>query len=1111
MANPVNEFDLPIIGSVSVGGAPAEFQDAPALPTPKVESEFDLPIIDTAKQPKSEFDLPVIDTESKAPFRYQEDPEIQRIKGTPEERKVVDMTGPVSGKEVPFESLYKAPENLKVIRDYAEARYGESGKQKKGESDEDYAKRFMTAMRQVEWNTSLNTVPELNWLKNAKEEDVIKAARAHNLYDAVPSWYSKGGQPGARPFGEAFLSAASEPTNLIGFGTGAAVRYGIARTAIKNTLASKLATFGGVSAIEGGLNVYQNVKEQDVARRTGVQRDAWDKVQLGVSAAFGVLSGGLEVGSTLGKPIKLSAQRFEESLAGRKVPVKEDEQLAKLKELFNKNQSELEKEFDIFEGRKTLNALSEPTELTEAAVRKSIHDKALEVAMYVMYRAPEYQPKEGQKISQAVNNIVANLDTLDANVFEDALSRANITASEFANTLLTTTSDAGKVLNGYSQLSKIFKKLGSIDPEAQKKLDDILAADAPTAGYFDTIMNGIRRLEKESKALVVSGFGTTARNILGTGVGLTFDAGAKLIENSLYAGGRALKALSAGDISAKETGRGLVNIVRDSFASLGYLSDAGLTAETVDALLKHNPTLKKQIFSALQESGTEDLSRLAKFANTLNVAQDAFFRRAIFASSVDRQLKRIGLDMQDVLANNKVIPVDILKTATDETLKATFSYVPKQQAKGVGGIEAKAENIASKFIAVVEEVPGGSLAVTFPRFMANAMAFQYRYSPVGGLSGAKELYQGAKKLRAGDESGQALLEKGMTKMSRGAIGTAAIIGAYQYRKENQDSEWYNYTKDDGSTVDLRGVFPLGPYLAIGDYAAKQALGRTGDAKFSELAEAIVGMKMPAGSQASILDEISKAIAGSEGKATERAGKAIGKVMGDFFGRFTTPAKSVFDYYDAFNEESQIARDPNVIDGQGEFFKSAGQALAQRVMAKIPGLKEDLPEFQPYFSEKAPVRAGEFLNSLSGIRAVPKKNEIEREFVKLNLDPYAFFGSTGDKVYDRAFIKESIPVVTQRLSSLIESDRYQQYTLKQKRKAMSEVLPEALQSAREMTQAKMMGSDRDRVNKMRFNKLPAVARDVINEMYAQQNDGVTLDQAKDYGQVYKYEALIQRYR
>jgi len=1110
-------FDLPVAG-VSVQGAPLDIEpnvteEQKAAAAAVSSSVFDMPVADE-EQPKSVFDLPVVKADDvPAAFKFQQDPEVQRIAGTPEERKQVGIVGNVEAKEIPFTDLYTQPDNLKVIRDYAEARFGKAGKQKEKESDEDYAKRWMTSMRQVEWNTSLNAIPELNWLSNAKQEDVVKAARAHNLFNSVPSFYSEGGQPGIRPVAEGLLSAVTDPANLIGFGAGAIVRHKIARGAIQNVLSTKLKAFGAVAGLEAGLGVGQSAIDQQVAREVGTQRDQIDKLQFGVSAAIGVLAGGAEVASTMGRKIQTSKSQFEQMIAGKKTPVKEDEQLTRLKELFSKNQEELEKQSDIFEGRKVLDALSPPTELTEATVRGDVHKKAMEVAMYVMYLAPEFRPKEGQQISRAVNDIVANLDDLDNTVFENALSRANITAVDFANAIQTTTSEAGKTLNAYSQLSKVLKKLGSIDPAAQKELDKILAADEDLVTPIGSFMNGVKRLERESKALVVSGIGTTARNVLGTGVGLTFDAGARLIENSIYAGGRAMKALASGDVSAEATGRGLVNVVRDSFATLGYLSDSGLTAETVDALLKRNPTLQRQIFTALQETGTEDLSRISKVANTLNVAQDVFFRRAIFASSVDRQLKRIGLNMDDVLANDTIIPTDILKTATDETLKATFSYVPKTKKATQTGLEAGAESFASDFVRMFERT-GGSLLVTFPRFMTNAMAFQYRYSPLGATSGASEMAQGAMKMVKGDEAGQALLEKGMTKFSRGAVGTAAIYAAYKYRMENQDSEWYNYKGDDGSTVDLRGVFPIGPYLAVGDFIAKQKLGKLEDAKLTEVALAITGMKLPAGSQLALIDELPGVLEGVAGKDTEKVGKAIGRILGDFAGRFTTPGKAAFEYLDLFDKEGQIARDPNVIDGGQGFLGTIQEAAAQRVMAKLPEFKKDLPEFQPYFSNQAPVRAGEFFNSLTGIRKVPEKDLIEREFVQLKIDPYAVFGSTGDKTYDRAFIRNAIPLVDSRITSLINSDRYQAMTTDQKRLTFVKNFTGergVLNIARQMTQAQMSSTDRDRVNRMKFNKLPAVARRAINELYAQENDGVTLDAAKDYKEVYKYEALLKQFQ
>jgi hypothetical protein len=47
--------------------------------------------------------------------------------------------------------------------------------------------------------------------------------------------------------------------------------------------------------------------------------------------------------------------------------------------------------------------------------------------------------------------------------------------------------------------------------------------------------------------------------------------------------------------------------------------------------------------------------------------------------------------------------------------------------------------------------------------------------------------------------------------------------------------------------------------------------------------------------------------------------------------------------------------------------------------------------------------------------------------------------------------------------------------------------------------------------MTFNRLPQQKRLAINELYAANNDGRTLDEDKAYEQVYKYEALLERYR
>jgi hypothetical protein len=274
-------------------------------------------------------------------------------------------------------------------------------------------------------------------------------------------------------------------------------------------------------------------------------------------------------------------------------------------------------------------------------------------------------------------------------------------------------------------------------------------------------------------------------------------------------------------------------------------------------------------------------------------------------------------------------------------------------------------------------------------------------------------------------------------------------------------------------------------------------------------EAIAGMKMPAGTQSTILNSLPELIAAEEGKEAESFQKGLGKLIGDFAGRFFQPGQPVFAYFDQFDEESQTARDPNVLTSDNLLTESA----INRVQVKIPGYKEDLPETVQYLrnEQETRVRAGEFLNLLIGARVVPAVNKIEREFKTLNLDPYTFYGVSGDKVYDRSVITKSGPYVEQFVGKLIDSDRYDKMTPAQRKLAITKNMQYSLSVGRSLAQAELNMSDRDRINKMTFNKLPQRDRKAINELYADNNEGRTLDQDKAYDQVYKYKALLGQFQ
>lgn len=1064
---------------------------------------------------------------------------------------------------VNFNELIK-PENIKAIKDYAVSRFGTSGEQREDESDQDYVKRWMTAMRLTEWNTGLNGVPELNWIYNASKEDVLKAAKAYELYEKIPDWYEKGGQPGIRPFAEAAAGVITDPTSLTGFGVGAFAKYKAAREGIKVALKERIkavtagatveaAVGAGATAVDAQRELEleksltkDNLTKELSAAKSGLEfgditqeeynliergiavdlfeseRKTIDPTRVALGAAFSAVGGAIEANVAFKTPALSTREDLEKVLAGRvKTPV--DVETKKLVDAFDADMEDTLTKFDIFEGREILDELSPQTALTQAEVRKDINTRAINVARYILTVDPTFSSVKQrvaggqQKVSDAVKDVFMSIDSIDEDILDAALNKSGLTLSEFGQATRTTVADAASIMQGYSTLAKVLKKAVKLDPVAEKIVKQMYGRDQEVTSAMGYLADGIKRLERESKAFVVSSIATTVRNAYGTTTGITMEAASRVLEGTLFAVGSAAKAAANGGVvsATKELGTGLNMMVRDAFNTMTYLTNAGITAEVTDKLLAYNPHLKHTLFNALQESGTDDLSRAAKAVNTFNVAQDVYFRRAIFTASVERQLRRVGLDMYQIMADGKNVPADVLKNAADDALKGTFSYMPKPHKKSQMTVEAKAEGLANQFVKFFESLPGGSLVVTFPRFMTNAMAFQYRYSPLGAASGVNEMISAAGKFKSDPDAANRLYREGLEKFSRGAVGTAAIYAAYKYRLENQNTDWFNIQGEDGSTTDTRAIFPIGPYLAVGDFIAKLKLDRISDANVSEMVEAIAGMKMPAGTQASFLDSLPELILAEEGKEAERFEKAIGKLLGDFVGRFVQPGQPIYNYLDQFEKESQIARDPNVIEGEDLLTETA----ISRVQAKVPGAlgavgipnKEDFPEAVRYFREEPPIRAGEFFNTLMGVRVVPSANKIEREFTKLNIDPYRFYTSTGDKAYDRAVIENSRRYVQKFIGDMLDRDSYKEMTLNQQKIALTNNMQLAMGYGREITQAKMSMSDRDKVNKMTFNRLPQQKRLAINELYAANNDGRTLDEDKAYDQVYKYEALLEKFR
>jgi len=1014
-----------------------------------------------------------------------------------------------------YQELYTNPELFKIVQDYNKVATGKDYAE--GQNKEAYVADFMGTLRGQEWNTFSN-IAALNKLKNSPLPDREKLALGNRLFDQVKDATEKGGQPGAAPFVDIAQSALTDLTNYIGFGVAAAGKKLIAKEAtkaatsaiLKATPAAVTAATTGTEAVVGvGQNVVEQKKKQEVAKALGEQPADLDAGQMGVAALFSSVGGFVEAKGTLAVPAgKSGADQLSEILKKKmEVPKNPNAPVTSVERILSdpvtQNMDQVVEEFIKVEGRRILDEVNPATALTDSKIQKDMSARAVRVAMHVIDQDPTFRLKPNQQVSSAINDVFSNLDNVNDAVLEQAIRKEGLTPDDFAKANKMTVTEAAQVMQQYSAASKVLKRMTEIDPEFKKQVDALFEKPDSQVSALGRVGQAVQTLERESKAWVVSGIGTTVRNVIGTSVGLTYNSAASLVEGALYTVGRTLDGAAKGQRLTTAM-RSLGDTMSDAFNVYGYMAKGGLSTEVTDTLLQHNPALRNNILSATQESSTSEISRAAQIFNTLNVAQDAFFRKAIFNASVEKHMRRAGLDMYETIGAGKTIPASILQQATDETLKATFSYTPKVQKKGIQTFEAGAEAAGNLFVKAAE-FPGGSLIATFPRFMSNAIAFQYRYSVFGAMSGAEDLAQGALLKAAGSSGGEALIRKGQENIAKGVVGTAALAAAYDYRLNNQDTEWYNMKNDDGSTVDTRAIFPLGPTLAVADFMAKQKLGL--EPKTAEAAEAIIGMKMPAGTQNQFLDQVFAAF--SSEKEADKVEVALGKAIGDFTARFSQPFvfKSAYEFFDLFREEGAVQRDPNVIKSEGTGDRIL-EAATNRVQAKLPVVKESLPEAVPRLREGPVYKEGEFFYSLIGVRDTPKKTPAEQEIIRLGIDPYKLYGpSSGDREYDRAFVEVANPLVISTIERITANDRYQALSPTEQKLALTDVVRDATSIARNKTDGKFMSEDIARVKKMQFNKLTQDQRKVINERYAKDHDGVTLEQANDYKAVDKYNAML----
>ena len=964
---------------------------------------------------------------------------------------------------VPFEALYKDPANLQKILDYGALRFGKSGKPAQGESSEAYVKRFMSHMRGVE-GSSTDYFPEKNWLNSASRDEVLKAGEAYDLFKKVIPFTAPGGQPGVAPVLDYLSTLANVETaaslgasKLIGPAARAVGLAGLPAL-MKPVTAARLAA---VPVIEGTAGAVQSVvakrkdlmikdaqaqmireeipkqPPEDQPRLGEIATALEEEVAKGVSAGetalafgFGATFGLIEplalakastkIGTPFGGEITLdsvlAARRKTNAMPG---VLKGDDAADEV----------VTTTTSVINGRSLLDNQGDPTAIAQMQIKNSVDKQADLVVQAIWKQMPELRPIKDEQISDAVKRTLESFDSLPEDVITSAFLKADVNQvafmadltqkniddiAEFAAMYKTTTSDAARTMQSKSVLSRMENTLRRIDPDSAKLVNQMFGKTNPIVDGAYALKKFVDRADKNTITAMTLNASTIVRNGFSAVTGVGFDAAEEAMESAIFSIGNKLAGKPAGTFAG-----GMNKIASDTLSTYYYLGQAGLSKDLTYKLLENSPALLGKLVLTTAEAKKSDLYRPIQILATPAVVMDSFIRHAVFSASVERSLRRANLDMYDLLAQNKTIPIEVLQRGVDDALTYTFSKQPTGK-------------IGSSFINFVEATrPLSTTVVPFARFMVNATNWTIQhYNPgITGSLGAIDLVSGISKLRKGDNAaGYALLDRGASRISKQVTGAATVLAAYAYRAENQDTPW-NELGNNGVYADAKYLFPVSAPLAIADFLYKYLNGRPEDFKVRDLFETLVGFKVPSGltREDTAFDALLQASVGytstePDESVNNRIKTATEKFFGAMFGRTTVPLNQVSDVISAFSMNEAIPRDAFALR-EDEDERSFLQSVGAQVQRGVPVLKQGLPEAQSPTRDVIPLRETGIFKQATGLSLIPPKNQIEAAIAKYNVDYRDVFVTTGDRTIDVKAKKILAGLIPQMVIPTIESDRF----------------------------------------------------------------------------------------
>lgn len=559
---------------------------------------------------------------------------------------------------------------------------------------------------------------------------------------------------------------------------------------------------------------------------------------------------------------------------------------------------------------------------------------------------------------------------IDVENLPKILKNNNLSLEEFGLIFQLSASFAGKTLNRLSQVSKQLKRVFADNPEAVRVFEQVSAGVEKTTG--DKILASLRHFEDFRRSLLVTQLATAMRNAWSQLGRISLSAFDEVLQGTLT-------GVARGNLM-QEVRQGLNSF----FAMFNRLSPSG-RKRLLDILEKNSDVVESSRLLSQTVHEVIITNKISKVLNTLNRAQEYFFRKLAFEAKLRQLLARNKLNYDTV--DPKKIPEDLIAQSVDYALEMTFAATPK--AKWLKSL-----------IRGWRKTIIGTTINPFPRFaFGNALPFMFEHSPLGYLKAMSP-----KSLEALASGNPEIFAKAA---SRAMIGNLMFLSAWHLRQSKFAGEKgyqliLNPDRAEGEPariVDTRAFAPLTTYLQITEMFINPQTITPAD-----MFQMAIGLNRMSGSGLVLADLL------RPGMTNEGALGVIQRFTGQLIGSFTVPFRQFKDFADAIPPEETTFRDSRedpILSPYIERLPFLDAIINGRITAptlsNIPIVSQRLQEniIPTRVSGEKQVRVNVFgldipvsiFRQLTGF-TIFEKNVIEQELDKINFPRFTIKPRTG---------------------------------------------------------------------------------------------------------------------